>query len=366
VNRGEVRVGDDVTIHVGAPRRRPVQANHTATHLLNWALRDALGEHVEQKGSLVDDQRLRFDFTNAGPVEPAQLAEVEARVRGKINEDLTVYADLAPLAQAREIQGLRAVFGEAYPDPVRVVSIGQPVADLLAGPGNPAWRDVSVEFCGGTHVATTREIDAFALISETGIAKGIRRVEALTGVAAIAAIRAADALAERVRAAGGLPDTRLADEIADINAQMEQMTIPLPRKTDLKAQIAALVERAKGAAKAAAKEKAAQAQHLARQIAESAATSLERVVVAVLEVGSDRSALQAGLQTIRDRCPSCAVMLLSPDESDPAAPKVSILAGVPRAAIDRGLKAGDWVREAATVVGGKGGGKPDLAQVLTA
>jgi alanyl-tRNA synthetase len=362
VSRGEVRVGDDVTVHVGAPRRKPVQANHTATHLLNWALRNALGEHVDQKGSLVDDQRLRFDFTNAGPVEPAQLAAVERRVRERIDEDLTVYADLAPLAAAKEIEGLRAVFGEAYPDPVRVVSIGQPVADLLAGPKNPAWRDISVEFCGGTHVASTREIDAFALISETGIAKGIRRVEALTGVAAIAAIHTADALDRRVRAAGALPDQQLAAEIADINAQMEQMTIPLPRKNELRDKIAALVERAKGAAKSAAREKTAQAQQMARQIAESAATSLERIVVAVLDVGSDRNALQAGLQTIRDRCPACAIMLFSPDESDPASPKVSILAGVPKAGIDRGLKAGDWVREAAAVVGGKGGGKPDLAQ----
>ncbi len=362
VSRAEIRVGDDVTIHVGNARRKPVQANHTATHLLNWALRDALGDHVDQKGSLVDDQRLRFDFTNSGPVEPAQLAGVESRVRKQINDDLTVYADLAPLAAAKEIGTLRAVFGEAYPDPVRVVSIGQPVADLLASPKNQAWRDLAVEFCGGTHVATTREIDAFALVSETGIAKGIRRIEGLTGVAAIASIRAADALDQRVRAAGSLPDERLQAEIADIAAQMEQMTIPLPRKNDLREKLVGLVDRAKAAAKAAAKQSAQQAQQLARQIAESAATSLERVVVAVLDVGSDRNALQAGLQTIRDRCPACSIMLFSPDTTDPASPKVNILAGVPKAAIDQGLKAGDWVREAAAMVGGKGGGKPDLAQ----
>ncbi|MCA9287503.1 MAG: hypothetical protein KDA05_02895, partial [Phycisphaerales bacterium] len=362
VHRGEIRVGDDVTAHVAGARRKSVQANHTATHLLNWGLRDVLGEHVEQKGSLVDDQRLRFDFSNNGPVEPAHLASIESKVREKIDEDLTVYADLAPLEQAKQIHALRAVFGEAYPDPVRVVSIGQPVPDLLANPANGAWRDISVEFCGGTHVATTRDIASFALISETGIAKGVRRVEALSGVAAVAAIRAADALSERVRAAAALPDDRLAEEIADINGQIEQMTIPLPRKNDLKERLATLLERAKGAAKAAAKAKAAEAQQQARQIAESAATSLDRVVVAVLDVGADRNALQAGLQTVRDRVPAAAVMLFSPDELDPASPKVSIVAGVPRGAIDAGLKAGDWVREAAGVVGGKGGGKPDAAQ----
>ena len=131
---------------------------------------------------------------------------------------------------------------------------------------------------------------------------------------------------------------------------MEQMTIPLARKHDLRSRIAELLERAKGAQKAASRQKAEEAQRMARQIAESAATSLETMVVAVLDVGSDRNALQAGLRTIQDRCPGAAVMLLSPDTSDPDAPRVSIVAGVPRPLIDRGLRAGDWVREAAAVV----------------
>jgi alanyl-tRNA synthetase len=357
--KGEIRVGDDVILHLDHNRRKAVASNHTATHLLNFGLRAALGEHVDQKGSQVEPDRFRFDFSNNGPVEPAHIAAVEETVRHQIAQNLTVYADIAPLFVSKQINGLRAVFGETYPDPVRVVSIGQPVTELLESPTSPAWRELSVEFCGGTHVSTTSEIGAFALVSETGVAKGIRRIEALTGVPAEAAIKAADELERRIASAGSIADDQLSAVSIEISNEIDQLTMPLTRKHALRAKLTDLQERVKAAQKRAASASREKAEQMARQIADAAASSMEDFVISTIEAGSDRAALQAAVNVIQQKAGRAAVLLLSPDEVEG---KVSIVAAVPKALIDRGLKAGDWVRETAAACGGKGGGKPDSAQ----
>jgi alanyl-tRNA synthetase len=360
--RGEVRVGDGVSARIDQSRRAPVAANHTATHLLNFGLRRVLGAHVDQKGSLVAPDRLRFDFSNTGPPTPEQLEKVEAIVRDLIRKDLTVYADVAPLAAGKQIAGLRAVFGEAYPDPVRIVSIGQPISELLASPGNPAWSEVSVEFCGGTHLERTGLAESFAITAEEAVAKGIRRVTAITGVAAKAALRAADVLDERVSRAAALDAAALPADVAEITRDIESMPIPLSRKARLRAHLAQLQEKLKSAGKQAAQARAAQAAQLARQIAESATISGDEVIISTIDAGSERAALESAVKTIRDKCPRSAVMLFSTDESDAAAPRVTIMAGIPDTLVKRGLNAGEWIRETAAILGGKGGGRPDAAQ----
>jgi len=360
--RGEVRVGDHVHLHVDHFRRGPVQANHTATHMLNFALRRVVGRHVEQKGSLVAPDRLRFDFANQGPVSAQQLGEAERIVREQIAQDLTVYADLGALNVARSITGLRAVFGETYPDPVRIVSIGQPVSDLMAGPENSAWDEVSVEFCGGTHLSSTGQAESFAIISEEAVAKGVRRVVALTGVPARAAIAAAENMAAEIAAAGRQSGAALQAEVAEIGRELEQMTMPVARKDELRKKLAALQDRIKSGQKEAAAAMRSEATALARQIAESAATAGEEIIVSTIDLGSDRGALEQAIKTIRDKCPRAAVMLLSPDETDSAAPKISVMAAVPEALVKQGLNAGEWLREVTTILGGKGGGRPDAAQ----
>ena len=356
--RGEVRVGDDVQLILDHNRRQPIAANHTATHMLNFALRKVVGMHVDQKGSLVAPDRLRFDFANNGPVTAAQLARVEGIVRDQIRQDLTVYADLAPLALGKQIAGLRAVFGEAYPDPVRIVSIGVPVADLLAAPHSVAWAEASVEFCGGTHLSSTKEAGEFAVISEEAVAKGVRRVVALTGVPAQAAIAAAANAAARVHAAGQLGGAALQAEVNDITRELEQMTFPVAAKDEIRKSIAALQERVKSGNKEAAAAARQQAAGIARQIADSAATAGDEIIVSTIELGSDRGALEQAVKTIRDVCPRSAVLLFSPGESG----KVNIMAGVPETLVKRGLNAGEWLREAAAIMGGKGGGRSDAAQ----
>ncbi len=359
VAKGELRVGDTVELHVEAGRRGMIAANHTATHLLNLALRASLGEGVDQKGSLVATDRFRFDFSHTKPVEPDVLAKIEQKVQHDIKEDLTVYADAAPLYVARNVKGLRAVFGEQYPDPVRVVSIGVPIRDLLDSTDSSAWAEVSIEFCGGTHVESTSAIRHFALVSEEAVAKGIRRISALTGVAAQAAFEASDHMLQKIAHAAATQGEQLATSVQELTAEVDTLTLPASRKTDLRSKLAALGERVKGEQKQQGAARANQAASRARIIADDAAKHAEQVIVATLEVGSDRNALQHALNTVVQVNPRAAVMLFSPDEVEG---KVSIVAAVPMALIHKGLKAGDWIKTVSEIVGGKGGGRPEAAQ----
>ncbi|MGH7243919.1 MAG: alanine--tRNA ligase [Phycisphaerales bacterium] len=359
VTHGELRVGDTVAVNVDKNRRNSTAANHTATHLANFALRAVLGDGVDQKGSLVAADRMRFDFSHGQPVSPEELGKVESIVRDQIKHDLTVYAQAAPLMSARGINGLRAVFGEAYPDPVRVVSIGQPVADLMESAQNPGWREISIEFCGGTHVQTTSQIGAFALVSEEAVAKGVRRIVALSGKPAEAAIHAADGAEAKIRSVGLLSDSALVNEIPGLLKVLDDAVMPTARKTALRNSISALQERAKNAAKAASAGRQTEAVREAKVLAESAQLANQHVIVGSIEAGDDRNALNAAVAVVKDANPRAAIMLFSIDH--PTA-KVTINALVPEPLIQKGLRAGDWLREAAAVVGGKGGGKPDSAQ----
>ncbi|KAG5456040.1 MAG: tRNA synthetases class II (A)-domain-containing protein, partial [Olpidium bornovanus] len=152
---GELSVGDTVVCTYDELRRWPLRNNHTGTHILNFALAKVLGPAVDQKGSLVAPDKLRFDFTHKSPCTPAQLTEIERICQELVARNVPVFSREVPLAVAKAINGLRAVFGEVYPDPVRVISIGVPVEDLMADVGNPKWRETSVEFCGGTLVAVS-------------------------------------------------------------------------------------------------------------------------------------------------------------------------------------------------------------------
>ena len=356
VTKGEIRVGDDVEARIDEKRRLAIASNHTATHLLNLALRKALGETVDQRGSLVADDRLRFDFSHAHTLSPEQAAAVQQQVADAINQDLPVHAREVPLDSGRAISSLRAVFGETYPDPVRVVSIGPAIDDLLANPASEQWGGSSIEFCGGTHLARTGEARAFALLSEEAVSKGVRRIVALTGDPAREAFAHAEKLRARIAAAAKLDDQHLTAEVKDLDKEIEQGVLPLPERLELKQLVKPLHDRIKKAQKSAAGDVRAAAVDAARALTP---VSGAPVVVAQVPAASDRQALLAAMDTARANHPDCAVMLISADEAEG---KVSIAAAVPDAMIQKGLKAGDWVRAVSTVVGGKGGGRPDAAQ----
>ncbi len=359
VLRGTLRVGDDVVCTLDEQRRGAVAGNHTATHLLNLALLRTLGSEVNQKGSLVAPDRLRFDFSHAKPVSPEELVAVERQVDAAINADLPVYAELAPLAAARPIPGLRAVFGEAYPDPVRVVSIGVPVPDAMAGRVNQGEVSASIEFCGGTHVGRTQQIGRFSIIGEEAVAKGVRRITALSGVPALAAEQAAGALVARYRAAERLKGAVLVDEVHALQQETDSLTIPLVIKQRLRQELTKLQDRIKQEQKTAAAGKQEQVAAAARVLADSTEHDAFSFIAATLDAGSDRDAINAAVNTIRAKRPRHGVLLVSTDtEQD----KLVIVASVPDALVKRGLNAGEWVRASAAACNGKGGGKPDQAQ----
>jgi alanyl-tRNA synthetase len=181
IKYGELKVGSEVIAEYDELRRHPIRQNHTGTHVLNYALREVLGNEVDQKGSLVAPEKLRFDFSHKSAVELPQLEKIEQVSTDYIRRNAEVFAKDVPLATAKQIRGVRAVFGETYPDPVRVVSVGVPVDELLADVKNEKWDKVSVEFCGGTHLKHTGEIKELVILEESGIAKGIRRIVAVTG-----------------------------------------------------------------------------------------------------------------------------------------------------------------------------------------
>jgi len=176
---------------VDSEKRKKLAANHTTTHMMNFALREVLKRDTDQKGSLVTAEKLRFDFDAREPLSLEQLANVENVVRQEIAAQRPVYAQVVPLAVAKSIPSLRAVFGETYPDPVRVISVGAPVDALVSDPTNPEWRKSSIELCGGSHLANSKDAGGFVVLQEEGIAKGIRRITAVTGELAREAVQEA-------------------------------------------------------------------------------------------------------------------------------------------------------------------------------
>ncbi len=315
LSRGSLKVGDSVTATIDLHARRATQRNHSATHLLHSALRHVLGSHVQQKGSLVNPERARFDFAHGQPVSAAELAEVERLVNQAILANHDVKAELMNQDDALKA-GAMALFGEKYGDVVRVLSMG----------------DVSIELCGGTHVGRTGDIGLFKVVSEGGVAAGVRRIEAVTGEGAIAHIQTQDALLRELSAtlkAQSLDD--VAGKIAAMQDGVKTLEKELAR---LKAKLAA----------SAGDELAAQAQDIGGA----------KLLAAELE-GADAAALRETLDKLKDKLKSAIIVLASRADG-----KVQLAAGV-TADLTGKVKAGELVNFVAGQVGGKGGGKPDMA-----
>jgi alanyl-tRNA synthetase len=325
---GELKVGDRVSLQQGTIRRISIMRNHTATHLLNLALREVLGQGVEQKGSLVDEGKTRFDFSHDKPVSPEELREIERRVNRQIIMDQVVTATVMPLAKAKEIPGVRAVFGEKYPDPVRVVMIGAETPEK-------ANFDNSVEFCGGTHLPRTGQIGYFKILSQEGVAKGIRRITAVTGKPAYEDVQTRSAIVDELAAKFQCRPDELAVRVDSLNDQLKAV------QTQLKKAVAAA---------------------LAGVVDELIATATEvggaKVIVAKLPEGASNDAVRTQIDRVRQKCGSVvAVFGWSEGEGNAA-----ILAALSPDLVKRGIKAGDIVKQVAPIIGGGGGGKPDMAQ----
>jgi alanyl-tRNA synthetase len=355
-SEGTIKVGDKVTLKVDYVRRAPVKSNHTSTHMLNFALREVLGNGVEQEGSLVDPERLRFDFSYGKPLTTAQVTKIDQIVVDTIKKDLPVYTKEVRTEEAKKIFSLRAVFGEVYPDPVRVVSIGRPVEELLQDPSNQQWAQYSIEFCGGTHLSNSKEAVAFTVVSEEATGSGVRRVIAVTGKEAIAAAERGQALETQLTDLSKLEGAELEAAVNKFQGTLEHTIVPLTTRDRLNAKIGEARERIKewGKSKKASQEKNARG-HIDVVIAELEQSNA-KAYVGKLEVGSNPVALTEAIKGIREKKPEVAVLLISPD---PPKKKICVVAHTPAGS---SLKANEWVQSVSAVLGGKGGGKPDVAQ----
>jgi len=356
VASGWLEVGDTVRLVVN-PRRQLTKSNHTSTHLLNWALRETLGEHVDQKGSLVDPDKTRFDFSHPAQVTTEQLEQIEELVNDQIEQDYEVFTAEVDQARARQVNTLRAVFGEKYPDRVRVVSIGVPVEQLLDDPDNDEWMKYSVEFCGGTHLASTRQAGRFRLIEESAVAKGIRRVTGVSGERATEVERAAADVAEKLTAAEKGDASELPARVAELTQMLNTAELPVVDKARLRDSLGRLQGRAKEAAKQQVKSQVADVVSRTDGILQGAEQVGPAKLIAANLGPASIDQLRAACDSLRDRAGSAAVFLAA--ESDG---KVLLLAAMTKDVVDRGIRAGDVIKAIAPVVGGKGGGRPDMAQ----
>jgi len=355
---GQLKAGDNVTATVSTLRNH-TQKNHTATHLANWALREVLGEGVQQKGSLVDAEKLRFDFSHGKSLSDDEIAKTEKLVNDGIARKMPVYAEVAPQEQALKINGLRAVFGEKYPSQVRVVSIGAPVKDLLADPPNSTWREYSVEFCGGTHLTDTSDIENFVITSEESVSKGIRRLVALTGVAASAACEKTKSLLESVKRAQQSSEQDIPKLTNELQRLGGESGISLTAKRQVQHAIAELQQKHKlwEKSRKASTGSTLDAATIAADLL-SVARTLSGGPAVVAEVkGASDDELRSVMDSLRKKSPTIALMLASTDGV-----KITFIAAVSDDLIAKGLKAGDWIRETAKAAGGGGGGRPNLAQ----
>ena len=313
---GTLKVGDTMTASVDGARRMSICRNHTATHLMQKALREVLGEHVHQAGSYQDEKITRFDFTHFSAVTPEELAAVERTVNEKIYESIPVVISNLPIEEAKKM-GAMALFGEKYGNIVRVVDAG-------------GW---STEFCGGTHVSNTAQIGCFKILSESSVAAGIRRIEATT---AFGVLRLLD---ERT---GELNDTAAALKANNMK--------------DLPARAAAVMSELKETGKQLDIAKAKLASAKIEGLFENAGEVDGVRILAAYFVGTGADSLRTIMDQIRDKAPN-AVAVLAGGEGE----KSILTVGVGKTALARGLKAGVLVKQIAAIAGGNGGGKPDFA-----
>jgi alanyl-tRNA synthetase len=311
---GELREGDRVAASVDYEARGRTMRNHSATHLMHKALREVLGSHVQQKGSLVDPDKTRFDFAHHAPVTEEEIRRVEAIVNAEILDNSAVATRTMPIAEAQNA-GAVMLFGEKYGDEVRVLDIGS-----------------SRELCGGTHVTRTGDIGLFKIVGESGVAAGIRRIEAVTGKGALAHVQRRE--------------TQLA-------GAAHLMKAPI---AELEARIAQLQEGARTSERELARLKAKAAASAGDDLAGAAVNVKGAKVVAAALDGSDAKTLRETIDKLKDKLKSAAIVLASVSEG-----RVTLIAGVTDDLTGK-VKAGDLVNHVAQQVGGKGGGRADLAQ----
>ncbi|KAJ1502612.1 Alanine--tRNA ligase [Coelomomyces lativittatus] len=354
--KGKYQLGDVVTCSIDTERRTSLTSNHTATHVLNFALNKVLGNphsvSIDQKGSLVSTQKLRFDFNYKQALNVDQLSMIESECNNIINKALFIHEKNVPLTAAKSINALRAVFGEVYPDPVRVVSVGIPIDTLLADPTHKGWYDFSIELCGGTHLINTKEMNQFVLLEETAIAKGVRRIFACTKGEAEDALALAKMMSLKVDQAAKCSEQELGQTVRDLSKEVDTLNLPAVAKVHLRQRLNELKKVFTDwdkSMKAKATQLAIQEIQLYFETTPEASFLVKKLDHANPKV------INATINAVRE-LPDKAVLLVAVDEES-----VTYQAFVGPQLTPK-LSALDWIRVVADHVDGKMGGKENNAQ----
>ncbi|KAK6185433.1 hypothetical protein SNE40_007670 [Patella caerulea] len=361
---GVLNVGDKVKLSVDEERRCSVMKNHTGTHMLNFGLRCVLKE-ADQRGSLVAPERLRFDFTSKGAMTAAEVKKVEDTVNEMASKNEEVYAKEASLSVAKTIQGLRAVFDEVYPDPVRIVSVGIPVEQMESDPMGPAGSVTTVEFCGGTHLRRAGHIGAMVIVSEDAISKGIRRIIAVTGSEALKSHHKVEVLEKSVKElqqilednSRTINDKELTKRIVQLDDEVAQSTIAYWKRDSLRSSLKILKKKMDELDKV---KKTA----ILNEVIEEAKKMIEanpnvKYIVHEFKAGSSAKALDAAMKQYKASSPQTSAFFITVDNEGG---KIICMSCVPKEAANVGLSAKLWIDQVVTVINGKGGGKDVSAQ----
>jgi alanyl-tRNA synthetase len=354
---GDLKVSDKVIAGFDELRRWPIRNNHTGTHVLNYALKETLGNSVEQKGSLVAPGKLRFDFSNKQALSLKEVEQVENISNDFIKQNLKVYTKDVALSLAKKINGVRAVFGETYPDPVRVVSVGEPVEILIADPSNIKWTKISVEFCGGTHVNKTGDIKELVITEESGIAKGIRRIVAVTGVDAYEVQKVAKDFDLKLDALDVLPlDSVKESKAKQLAVELSRLSVSVLEKNKLNEKFTKIQKKIM--------EELKKKQRLESKKAVDSVTSFftenENALYFVYEVkeaNGNAKALSEALNHVKSKLPTKSVYLFSADSE-----KVAHGCYIAEQTSSKGLVATELGSVVTKIIGGRSGGKGSTIQ----
>lgn len=351
VKEGKIQVGTNVKCLVDYERRRLIAPNHSMSHVLNAALRKFLGDGVDQRGSQVSDEKLRFDFSHKKAMSAKQLRKTEEFCQDAVKQSVTVTSEVLPLEEARELDGVRAVFGEVYPDPVRVISIGE---------------ETSVEFCGGTHIQNTAEAGDFVIIEETAVAKGVRRISAVTKSLAKRAREEGEEIRKQVEEAEKLDakTPNLDKQAGSLRKTLDDAFVSACLKTDLRARIEGIQKKATTAKKAGMQQRVDKVVNVVKEDVRAALSSSERVLVLNVDIGADSKAAQKVTNAVKSIDSEQTLAFIGLTEEEPGSGgKLMAFAAVPESVVEStGLKADEWIRATLEVCGGRGGGKPTNAQ----
>eukprot|EP01130_Rhizamoeba_saxonica_P009814 TRINITY_DN4005_c0_g1_i1.p1 TRINITY_DN4005_c0_g1~~TRINITY_DN4005_c0_g1_i1.p1 ORF type:complete len:971 (-),score=264.08 TRINITY_DN4005_c0_g1_i1:38-2899(-) len=352
---GTVRVGDELTALINQSRRTPITNNHTSTHMVHHALRVVCGEDYTQRGSLVTENQFRFDFASVGSLSVEQLQDINDNVNESIANELPVYTKLIPKDIALKIKGLRSMFGDKYPDPVRVVSVGADLDEVLEDKENEKWANYSIEFCGGTHIVNSKQVQAFTIINELAQSAGERRIVCVTGEDAMSAYEASKLIEQSLSNLEQLANEDLPEPFSVLRKKVDASVIPYFHKIVYRERLSAVYDRITELYKTNLKQKQQEGEELIEELSESHNPDV-KYIVQEFDCYGNQKVLNSITQSMSEKLGIVVVLVAHSLDKERYLIKVQS----PTSLHDN-VKANEIVKHIGAELNGKGGGSNSSA-----